>query len=184
MPQTDIFTNAPQDIADIPAAAELDFRPISRRYIWVSVIYTLIFVLPLTATASGIHIWGNDTASAVVTPPYIGLGTALLLGLGVTWSLLAIPRMGYAVRERDVFYRAGVLWRKVTALPLVRVQHVETSHGPLERLFGLATLKIFTAGAMTADVTIFGLPQDEAERLHQFLLNWTDETGETGATDD
>jgi len=179
MSECTAFSNAPLSLDDIPTAAELEFQPVSRRYIWVALIYALIVVLPLTLTAGAVHIWGSDRAAAVLQPAYIAAGTVLLLLPGFVWPFLAVPRMGYAIRERDAFHRSGVLWRRVTAVPLVRVQHVETGNGPLERLFGLSTLKIFTAGAMTADVTIHGLPREDADRLHRFLLTWTDDTKDT-----
>jgi membrane protein YdbS with pleckstrin-like domain len=46
---------------------------------------------------------------------------------------------------------------------------VDTRQGPLERVFGLSRLLVFTAAGMSADGSIPGLRTDEAERLRDLL---------------
>ncbi len=83
---------------------------------------------------------------------------------------IAIPRMGFVVRDKDIVYRSGVFWRKVTAIPFNRVQHVETSSSPLDRRFNLASLKVFTAGGAGGDLKIDGLGKERAEQLRALVL--------------
>ncbi len=83
---------------------------------------------------------------------------------------IAIPRMGFVVREKDIVYRSGVFWHKVTAIPFNRVQHVETSSSPLDRRFNLASLKVFTAGGAGGDLKIDGLGNERAEQLRALVL--------------
>ena len=87
------------------------------------------------------------------------------------WPAVSVPRRGYAVRDRNILFRKGVVWRSVTAVPFNRIQHVETSSTPLERQFGLATLQLFTAGGSGGDLKIRGLGKDIAERLRVFILD-------------
>jgi membrane protein YdbS with pleckstrin-like domain len=57
----------------------------------------------------------------------------------------------------------------VTSVPFVRVQHVDTQRGPVERLAGLASVVVYTAGSRGADVTIPGLRPERAEQLREQL---------------
>ena len=63
-----------------------------------------------------------------------------------------------------------MFWRKTTLLLFSRVQHVEVTSGPLQRKFGLASLKFFTAGGSSVDLKIEGLLRDDAENLKEFIL--------------
>ena len=88
----------------------------------------------------------------------------------VIWPLISVPRMGYAVRDKDIIYKSGVFRHTVTAIPFNRIQHVEKSSTPLDRRFGIASLQIFTAGGSGGDLKIHGLPVATAESLRVFIL--------------
>ena len=81
-----------------------------------------------------------------------------------------MPRRGYVVRDKDIVFRSGVLWRSVTAIPFNRIQHVETSHTPLDRKFDVAALQLFTAGGTGGDLNIAGLATATAERMRIYIL--------------
>jgi len=74
------------------------------------------------------------------------------------------------VRDKDIVFRSGVIWRSVTAVPFNRVQHVETSSTPLDRKFDLANLQVFTAGGSGGDLRISGLGADTAEQMRVYIL--------------
>lgn len=93
----------------------------------------------------------------------------VLLAL-VTWPVVSFPKRGYVVRDKDILFRKGVVWRSVTAVPFNRIQHVETSNTPLDRKFGLATLQLFTAGGSSGDLKIDGLEAGVAEQLRIYIL--------------
>lgn len=88
----------------------------------------------------------------------------------LSWPLISVPRRGYVVRDKDIVFRSGVIWRSVTAVPFNRVQHVETSSTPLDRKFDLANLQIFTAGGSGGDLRISGLGTDTAEQMRVYIL--------------
>jgi membrane protein YdbS with pleckstrin-like domain len=54
-------------------------------------------------------------------------------------------RWRWEVREREIDLRRGVLRERRTLIPMMRVQHVETTRGVLEQALGLATVAIHTA---------------------------------------
>lgn len=96
-----------------------------------------------------------------------------LAGLGVVRVVLGwieARQRAYGLREHDLIYRRGLLVRRTQALPLVRLQHVETLSNPVERVFGLVRLACFTAGGRGADLILEGLPAERAEAIKQHLL--------------
>ena len=91
--------------------------------------------------------------------------------ISMLWPAFSVPRRGYVLRDKDILFRKGVIWRSETAVPFNRIQHVETSNTPLDRKFGLATLQLFTAGGSSGDLKIKGLGYDIAEQLRVFILD-------------
>jgi len=73
------------------------------------------------------------------------------------------------LRTDDLVFRRGILWQRMVAVPYGRMQLVDITHGPLDRGFGIAQLKLVTAAATTG-VTIPGLGQEAAERLRDTLI--------------
>lgn len=73
---------------------------------------------------------------------------ALLLTYGIVWWIPYIRwyRWRYEVSEDEIDLQHGIWWIHRTLVPMVRVQHVDTEQGPLLRRFGLATVKVSTAG--------------------------------------
>jgi len=75
----------------------------------------------------------------------------LLAVLGFTVvEAIVIPRLKqrfwrYEIREEEIDIQRGIIIVRRTLIPIVRVQHVDTEHGPVMRYFGLATLRISTA---------------------------------------
>ena len=88
--------------------------------------------------------------------------------------LIFLPRSlrswGYAERDDDLLVRHGLLIRRLSIVPYGRMQFVDVTAGPLERLFGLATVQLHTAAA-ASDAKIPGLPPAEAARLRDRLAS-------------
>ncbi len=79
---------------------------------------------------------------------------------------VAWRRTGYALRPNLLVFRTGVLWRKLTILPLARIQSVQVTQGPLERLLRLASARVHTVlGPVTP--TLPTLAKDEAAALFE-----------------
>jgi membrane protein YdbS with pleckstrin-like domain len=72
-------------------------------------------------------------------PKIIIYGVGTLIVLRAIWSFIsAIKRfefMSYALREKDIVYNKGWLWRQTIIVPFNRVQHIQVDQGPLERKF-------------------------------------------------
>ncbi|WP_340099818.1 PH domain-containing protein [Salinibaculum salinum] len=96
------------------------------------------------------------------------VGGAIVLGiLALVWVHLRYRIWSYRVREDALYLERGVVTTVKTVAPHVRIQHVDTQRGPLERALGLSTLVVYTAGSRGADVAIPGLQTDVAADLQQ-----------------
>ncbi len=93
----------------------------------------------------------------------------LLLVVGVLHALLRYRNWRYEIREDSLYLERGVLTEVRTAVPLVRIQHVDSRRSALERLVGLASTVVYTAGSRGADVRIPGLTPDDASALRERL---------------
>ncbi|MET8311207.1 MULTISPECIES: PH domain-containing protein [unclassified Micromonospora] len=139
------------------------WQPISSDLIWVELIRLAIVVaIGLAVTAIGWALSGHWL---------FGLALAVVLVLG-GWRAVAIVRAvrawGYAEREDDLLVRHGLLVRRLSIVPYSRMQFVDVSAGPLERLFDLATVQLHTAAA-ASDARVPGLRPAEASRLRDRL---------------
>jgi membrane protein YdbS with pleckstrin-like domain len=85
------------------------------------------------------------------------------------WPAFEYNAFRYMVREDDLLVQSGVIFRRWSSIPHNRIQHVDTRQGPIERVFGLSRLLVFTAAGMSADGSIPGLATDDAERLRDQL---------------
>ncbi|MGO3885636.1 MAG: PH domain-containing protein [Mycetocola sp.] len=69
-------------------------------------------------------------------------------------SPFAWKRTGVAIADGAVVVRRGVIWRRLVVVPLVRVQSLEVTQGPIDRWFSLATATLHTVpGPIVATVT-------------------------------
>ena len=102
--------------------------------------------------------------------PLLGPGFAVVLTLLAAVYIQALYRSwGYRLDDDALELERGVITNVETAVPYVRVQHVDTQRGPLDRLLGLGRVVVYTAGSRGADVTIPGLTPDQARDLRNQL---------------
>ncbi|WP_284013927.1 PH domain-containing protein [Halobaculum litoreum] len=94
---------------------------------------------------------------------------AAVVTLGLIAAVYRYRVWRFEVREDSLFIVRGVLTRVDTSVPYVRVQHVDTRRGPLERALGLASVVVYTAGSRGADITIPGLTPARAGELRERL---------------
>ncbi len=80
---------------------------------------------------------------------WLGVG---IISLYTLWEAVIVPRLKirfwrYEIREEEIDIQHGIFIIKRTLIPMIRVQHVDTEHGPVMRIFNLATLRISTAAS-------------------------------------
>ncbi|MER1997268.1 MAG: PH domain-containing protein [Arthrobacter sp.] len=105
-------------------------------------------------------------------PAWIAWGLPSVFLAAFLWRAVLVPRqvraIGYAERNEDLLLRSGIFFQRTLVVPYGRMQYVDVAVGPLERLFGLCTLKLHTASQST-NAAIPGLPADEGARLREHL---------------
>jgi uncharacterized protein len=84
-----------------------------------------------------------------------------VVGIGLVPEL-RWARWRYEVRDEEIDLRHGTVRITRTLVPMLRVQHVDTTQGPLDQALGLATVVVHTAAGTT---TIPALTQGDAGRL-------------------
>ncbi len=115
---------------------------------------------------------GVGVAALANRPAGVAVGLMVVLFnlvMVAVWPALEYRAYRYEVRDHDLLVQSGVLFRRWSSIPHHRIQHVDTRQGPLERMLGLARLQLFTAAGVSADGSIPGLDEAEAERLRDEL---------------
>lgn len=123
----------------------------------------IVTALFLLAGVAGPLFAGSPVVSLV-----LGL---IVLGFGlIAWVVTGrrFRAWGYLQRADDLLVRRGVMFRRLSVVPYGRMQFVDVTAGPFERLFGLATVRLHTAAA-ASDARIPGLVGGDAQHLRDAL---------------
>lgn len=99
---------------------------------------------------------------------------SVVIPILVIAALLLIPqrkyrRLRYRLTDRMLHSVRGWLIHTDTLVPFVRVQHLDVTRGPLDKLFGTASLVVHTAGTHNSVVTIRGLAPDRAAEIRDVI---------------
>ena len=122
--------------------------------------------VPGLAVVALLAVAGAVSGSGV---PFGFAGAAVVLA-ALLWRFVGrrYGSWGYAERDDDLLVRRGVMFARLSVVPYGRMQFIDVTAGPLERAFGLATVRLHTAAAAT-DARIPGLEREEAARLRDRL---------------
>lgn len=123
-------------------------------------------------------IGGVLSLAVVLALTVIGAATRLPTSLAMAAAVIAISVAGgvpplrfrrwrYEIRERDILLSRGALFFVLTLIPFDRIQYVETRQGPLDRLFGLNQVLVFTAAGRAGRVP--GLDPRQSEAIREEL---------------
>jgi membrane protein YdbS with pleckstrin-like domain len=127
-------------------------------------VFTATAVTALAA-ASALWAWASALSGVVAF--------ALVVALGVVSAVLVQRRVrswGYAERKDDLLVRHGLLVSRLSVVPYGRMQFIDVTAGPVERLFGIVTVKLHTAAA-ASDARIPGLSEETGGRLRDRLAS-------------
>jgi len=78
---------------------------------------------------------------------YIAIAVVIIVGLTSIWLFPKIRwnHWRYEVREHEIEIQSGLFIVKRTLIPMVRVQHVDTTQGPILKKYDLSNISISTA---------------------------------------
>jgi uncharacterized protein len=146
-------------------------RTLDRRILVVWTVQTAVLVLVLVATVLAIDVGLRLAGNHPPGPPGLAAALLALAGGVAAWRLpgLEYRNWRYEVAEDALELRHGVLRRVHSAIPYFRVQHIDVTQGPVERMVGVSRLIVHTASAGT-DATIPGIAAGDAEGLRRLIL--------------
>ena len=162
------FENKEIDIQELPKLEDLKFNRVEKKYLWVLLSRTILFILIFTISGICFHYLGKTGFEF----EYILYALIAINGLAlirVLMLLISFKVRAYALRENDISYQKGLLFFKQTTVSVNRIQHVELTQSFLMKLFDLAAIKIYTAGGSQSDISIAGLSKSKGEEIKNLL---------------
>jgi len=135
------------------------------------VVNTFTTIVLVAALAAGVfYLRGRypEQAEWFSLAGYVAAGG--LIVLAVAQPILAYVTWRYGMDEQLLVARYGILFREEKTIPISRLQHVDLRRGPIERLFSLATLVVFTAGTEGATFRVPGLSVMRARQMRDWVL--------------
>lgn len=160
------FSNV--EILELPDISKVSFKGIDKDYLNVLILITSAFFFLAFLSLLVVDFYVPKVASYEYK---VHLYIAIILGyvFVLTWVFVGFSKRKYAIREKDVAYKSGVLIKTVTTVPFSRIQHVEINESPISRLFKLSSLNVFTAGDSSNDLVIKGLKKNKALKIKEFI---------------
>jgi uncharacterized protein len=132
----------------------------------------MLTTLFITVLAFGLVI--RFGAPALIAPLFV---VAVGLTLSWTWPEAYYRHLRFGIDETGIAIERGIFWRSRIAVPRMRIQHTDVSQGPLQRRFGVGTLKLYTAGSRYTKIELPGLTHAEAIALRDALLAKSGDSG-------
>jgi membrane protein YdbS with pleckstrin-like domain len=106
-------------------------------------------------------------ASGLIAPLLI---VAIGLTLSWVWPEAYFRHLRFGIDATGIAVERGIFWQSRIAVPRARIQHTDVSQGPLQRRYGVGTLKLYTAGSRYTKIELSGLAHAEALALRDVLL--------------
>jgi uncharacterized protein len=167
------FSNSIVDLQRLPKYQEVIFEKLDPKYKNVIVMnLSIISLIMLFASMSTFISIYFRSESPVDSGVYIGLFLSVLVVIVLMFwlSIVSFKKKGYAIREKDLLYRRGILATTKTIIPFNRIQHISVSEGVFSRIYGLASVEIYTAGGSSSDLRIPGIEKERAYQIKEFLM--------------
>ena len=139
------------------------------------IVTAVIALVSLIGVVFGLVI--SDTPGLVKILAVLGW----LASVGVlTWLSILLPRKTYQYTRYRVdglglLLHRGRIFHSELGVARSRIQHTDVTQGPIQRLYGLATLSIYTAGTEDAQIDVSGISFEEARRLRAELTGQSDD---------
>jgi uncharacterized protein len=160
------FLNPQIEVDTLPRIGEIHYEKIQKNSFYVDLIVLAIISLIVIIGAIFLVIF-NET----VRHYYFYLFSAIIVILSFMYlvDIKGFKHIGFALRSHDIIYKHGWLWRSIVAIPFNRIQHIEVHQGPIDRIFDLSSITLYTAGG--SDVEIEGLSPEQAESIKAYIMS-------------
>jgi len=155
-------------IFELPNIKKIEFKRIDKSYFKViSINFLCVFISFLIALIVLHQFAFSDDINEYIV--YIYALFFVFFGFVFGFLKLSFPKRKYALREKDISYKSGLLVKKMTTVPFSRIQHVEIDEKPISRLFHLSSLSVYTAGDSSDDLEIKGIQKETALQIKEFI---------------
>lgn len=155
-------------VLELPDITKIEFQRIDKSYFKVITINFFLFFIPFLVGLIVLHRFAF-TEEVIEYIIFIYAFFFIFFGFIFVYLLLSFPLREYALREKDISYKRGLLVKKMTTVPFTRIQHVEIDEKPISRLFGLSSLSVYTAGDSSDDLEIKGIQRETALQIKEFI---------------
>ncbi|WP_440772741.1 PH domain-containing protein [Natronorubrum sp. DTA28] len=108
-----------------------------------------------------------------ISPTWFPVAAPLGFAAGVAYGVGYYYRFEYGITPDTFDVASGVFARRSREIPYGRIQNVDVRQGVFQRLFGLATLSIETAGGGATEATLNFVSESEANRLQEQIRRRT-----------
>jgi membrane protein YdbS with pleckstrin-like domain len=137
---------------------------------------TFLYTTSLLILAVSVLPWSIPVALTAHDPiaEKIMTWVHIITVLVAIWLIIWVPKyyesITYAIDDKWLYAEGGVFWKRRSRLPISRVQMVDVNQGPWQRVYGLASLRVFTAatGQSTAELSFQNI--ENAEKLRDYVL--------------
>jgi membrane protein YdbS with pleckstrin-like domain len=161
------FTNETIDLELLPKYEDASLSRPHSKYWTLIVINTSIFLILIGVGLTTAFILNEN--ARMNWPIWSALYVIFAVILFVIYRA-SFKRRGFALREKDVLYKSGIIAATTTIVPLNRIQHVALNEGVLSRMFKLGTLQVYTAGGNSGQINIVGIPIEQAKVMKEALV--------------
>ena len=163
------FTNETLNLNVLPKFEEVNFSPLHKNY--VKVVYINIAItLILIAIAIGVLIFTMEELQNTLSYLMFGISYFVFAVIVFFASIASVKKRGFAIREKDILYKRGLISTTSTMILFYGVQDFSMHEGVFSRIFNLAQIQIFTAGGSTSDLKISGIEKEKAENIKELLM--------------
>jgi putative membrane protein len=126
----------------------------------------------------------DELAFGIARGNFVFLLLAMVFTIGIVeyvWLELEYRNFTYEMDEHEIMIRHGVITRRNTGIPYAAIREVKSVRNLLERILGLATVKIETSGTSNVATEIYlpGIP-NKGELVQQIMEMVTKTKGAMG----
>ena len=121
------------------------FISITGYFVIIMILWSLLFSLSNTLNSFLFHQLRAVNRILI----FIGLGLAIFGTIAILLIILVnyyIKKLEYEILDTEIVIRRGVITRTKTVIPFRTITNLLIKRGPLDRLFGISTILIQTAG--------------------------------------
>ena len=162
------FSNNVIQSSLLPKAEEVAFELLHPNLPKVHLVFNscVILILVVLNILNYQFNWANPILS------YVALGVTCIVSLLLLiYPYNAYRYKGLAIREKDIIFKEGIFFQNISITPYNRIQHCEIDQGPIDRIFSLCTLQLFTAAGSSSEINVDGLSPDKAATIKQFIMS-------------